>query len=88
MFRFTTSVVLLSGIVEPRRAANTKPVAENMPLKKQEDSKIVRSTEISPHKNTDLRARKKDVRLSACLRALPGTLRIPRCAPTGISNAI
>ena len=60
MFRFTTFDILLSGVGEPRRAANTKPVAEkNMPLKKQEDSKIVRSTEISPHKNTDLRARKE-----------------------------
>ena len=85
MFRFTTSVVLFSGIGESKRGANTKPVAENLPL---EDCKIVRSTEISPHKHTDLRARKKKVRLSACLRALPGTLRIPRCGPTGISNAI
>ena len=84
MFRFTTSVVLLSGIGEPRRAANTNPVGENLSLQK----KIERSTEISPHKNTDLRARKKDVRLSACLRALPGTLRFPRCAPTGISNVV
>ena len=35
-----------------------KPVAESLPLKKQKGSKIVRSTEISPHKNTDIRARK------------------------------
>ena len=34
MFRFTTSVVLLSGIGEPRRAANTKPVGENLSLQK------------------------------------------------------
>ena len=65
MFRFTTSVVLFSGIGEPKRGANTKPVAENLPL---EDCKIVRSTEISPHKNTDLRARKKKC-ASVCLFA-------------------
>ena len=79
MFRFTTSVVLFSGIGEPKRGANTKPVAENLPL---EDCKIVRSTEISPHKHTDLRARKN--KLCICLRVCEHFLE--RCGSRGVDQ--